>query len=232
MEYSFLPGPERFLELTSAPEDPALQDRIRKVVAAELSRYPPGTLDSLLDAVLIGGELTVGGLRANGAYVFGTVFLTVDETDFGWATSERVVATLHHEISSILLRAHRAKFDEASFRNALPAKFTYEDDRIGLEDHQPLRAWEFDVSLGYLEVGFLKPWAMRNLEQDFNSYAEELFVRPPRLLRLFAAESLVAKKARIVRDFYCSIDPRFAPIFEGAGSPTLYEQAEEPSNAD
>ena len=46
------------LELTPAPVDPELERRIRSIVQSELGRYPTGTLDCL-DAVMIGGELTV-----------------------------------------------------------------------------------------------------------------------------------------------------------------------------
>lgn len=218
-------------ELTSAPVDPKLEQRVRSIVESELRRYPTGTLDCL-DAVMIGGELTVAVNAAKGAYLLGIVFLTVGDADLGWATDERVVSTLHHEISSVLLHAHRTRLDESRFRAALPADFRYaeqQDSRVWL---RPIRGWEFDVSLGYLEAGFLKPWAMRSLEQDFNSYAEELFVRPPRLLRMFAPESLVGRKARVVRDFYIAIDPRFAELFEGEGSPILFPQAHPAGHTD
>ena len=218
-------------ELTSAPVDPKLEQRVRSIVESELRRYPKGTLDCL-DAVMIGGELTVAVNAAKGAYLLGIVFLTVGDADLGWATDERVVSTLHHEISSVLLHAHRSRLDEARFRAALPAGFRYAEDQDSRVWLQPLRGWEFDVSLGYLEAGFLEPWAMRCLEQDFNSYAEELFVRPPRLLRMFAPESLVGRKARVVRDFYIAIDPRFAELFEGEGSPILFPQAHPAGHTD
>ena len=232
MDFSPSGEPEWVIELTSTPLASAVQDRIRNVVERELARYPAGSLDRILDAVLIGGDLTVGGLTARGAYAFGLVFLTIGERDWGQATDERVIATLHHEISSLLLRAHRERFDETRFRGALPTGFRYEADRIENGAYQQLRGWEFDVSLGYLEAGFLKPWAMRSLEQDFNSYAEELLVRPPRLLRMFAPESLVGRKARVVRDFYIAIDPRFAELFEGEGSPILFPQAQPAGHTD
>ena len=218
-------------ELTSAPVDPKLEQRVRSIVESELGRYPTGTLDCL-DAVMIGGELTVAKNAGKGAYLLGIVFLTVGDEDLGWATDERVVSTLHHEISSVLLHAHRSRLDEARYRAALPAGFRYAEDQDSRVWLQPLRGWEFDVSLGYLESGFLEPWAMRCFEQDFNSYAEELFVRPPRLLRMFAPESLVGRKARVVRDFYISIDPRFAELFEGGGSPILFPQAQSAGHAD
>ena len=231
MELPASGGGYAHLELTPAPVDPELERRIRSIVQSELGRYPTGTLDCL-DAVMIGGELTVAVNAAKGAYLLGIVFLTVGDADLGWATDDRVVSTLHHEISSVLLHAHRSRLDEARYRAALPAGFRYAEDQDSRVWLQPLRGWEFDVSLGYLESGFLEPWAMRGLEQDFNSYAEELFVRPPRLLRMFAPESLVGRKARVVRDFYLAIDPRFAEVFEGEGSPILFPQAQSAGHAD
>lgn len=225
MELAPAGEPEACIELTSTSLAGAAQDRVRNVVESELARYPEGVLDPILDLVLIGGDLSVLGLRANGAYVFGSVFLAIGDIDRGEATDARVIATLHHEISSLVLRAHRDRFDEARFREALPTAFRYEAERIENGDLQSPRTWEFEVSLGYLEAGFLWPWAMRSLEQDFNSYAQELFVRPPRLLRMFATESPVARKARVVRDLYLSVDPRFAEVFDSEGSPILFPQA-------
>ena len=231
MEVPFTGESEIVFELTPAPADPKLEQRVRSMVESELGRYPTGTLDCL-DAVMIGGELTVAKNAGKGAYLLGIVFLTVGDEDLGWQTDERVVSTLHHEISSVLLHEHRSQLDEARFRAALPAGFRYAEDQGVRVWLQPLRGWEFDVSLGYLEAGLLKPWAMRCLEQDFNSYAEELFVRPPRLLRMFSPESLVGRKARVVRDFYIAIDPRFAELFEGEGSPILFQQTQPAGHAD
>ncbi len=221
MELSPRPDSSEYIELTPAPDDAAFQQRIRQVVQSEFARYPEGTLDSLVDLIIIGGEVSHSGRPVDGAYLFNLVFIAIGEKDLGRATDQRVAITLHHEISSLFRDRYRRTFDEVRFRAALPLRFVYEDERPDVNGSAPARPWESVVPLVYLEAGFLKPRAMRNLEQDLSSYAEELFVRPARLLRMFAGDSLVARKARVVRDFYVAIDARFAAILDGEGS-TLF----------
>ena len=219
---SSTPDPPEYLEFTAPRMSRGSRERIRHIIEVELARYPAGTLEGVLRHVLVVGTLSQTGRKGGGAYFLGMVFIAVGNQDDGRRTDQHVVQILHHEISSLLLERHPGRFDRNRFRAALPPGFVYEYEREGVETIPPWRRGEDEASLGFLEVGFLKPWAMRDLEQDFNSYAAELFVRPPRLLRLFAADSLVVRKATVVRDFYLAIDPRFEAVFKGEGSPYLY----------
>lgn len=202
----------------------------RAVVRRELDRYPPGSITSttvgntVLSAVFVYRELTVNGGPASGTYVVpGLVYLAAGTREgLGEAKWEEfIVRALHHEISSQLLFRYRMDFDETVFRSHLPEGFVYEDDLPGADTfdiHKDINAVE---SLQDLADGFLTDYASRNLEQDFNSYAEILLWRPE-LLDQFAPDSRVAKKAAVVREFYLAIDERFAEMLRAeapAGEP-------------
>lgn len=212
MEFTEPPDPPDVIELSPVAPGEAIKDRLRHVLRAEFARYPSGTL-GVVDDILVGGTLTHNGRSVGASYFLGLVFIATGEQDAGAQTDAHVVRAFHHEASSVLLHQHRTKFDEARFRAALPAGFVYRDDRPGANKEAPLAPDEDTVSLDLLNDGFLIPWAKRNLEQDFNSYAEVLLQRPGLLLELFAPESRIGKKARVVRDFYIAIDKRFETMF-------------------
>lgn len=217
MEFTEPPDPPAVLELSPFAPGMPVQDRLRRVLRDEISRYPAGTL-GVVDTVIIGSTLAHNGRSVGASYMMGLVFIAAGEQDAGAATDAHVVRAFHHEVSSLLLHGHRAKFNEAEFRAALPEGFVYRDDRPGADPEAPLDPEEDTPSLELLHEGFLLPWATRNMEQDFNSYAEVLLQRPGLLLETFAPESRVGRKAQVVRDFYVAIDRRFEGLFAPAGA--------------
>lgn len=213
MEFAEPPDPPAVLELSPFAPGMPVQDRLRRVLRNEIARYPAGTL-GVVDTVIIGSSLAHNGRSVGASYMMGLVFIAAGEQDAGAATDAHVVRAFHHEVSSLLLHQHRVKFDDTKFRASLPEGFAYRDDRPGADPEAPLGPEEDTPSLELLHEGFLVPWATRNMEQDFNSYAEVMLQRPGLLLETFAPESRVGRKARVVRDFYVAIDPRFKAMLE------------------
>ncbi|MFN7020702.1 MAG: hypothetical protein ACK4WH_05145, partial [Phycisphaerales bacterium] len=213
MDLTKPPEPPFVLELSPFAPGRPVRDRLERVLRAEIARYPSGMLGGVGD-IYIGSTLKINGRPASGAILLTTIiFIAAGEQDAGSATDANVVQTFHHEVSSVLLHRHRAKFDETRFRAALPEGFVYRDDRPGADREAPVGMDEQTVSLELLNDGFLIPWATLNMEDDFNSYAQVLMWRPELLLETFAPESRIGRKARVVRDFYLSIDPRFEEMF-------------------
>lgn len=217
MELMAPPDPPAVLELSPFAPGEAVQDRLRRILRSEIARYPAGTLDGVVDKVIIGSTLTYNGHAAGGSYIVSIVFIAAGEQDAGAATDAHVVRTFHHEVSSILLLWPPGRFDEAKFRAALPEGFVYRDDRQRAAPDAPFGPADNIPSLELIDEGFLIPWAKWNMEQDFNSYAEVLMRKPGLLLKTFAPESRVGRKARVVCDFYIAIDPRFEAMLDPDG---------------
>jgi len=211
--------PEPPLVITGTPfsQDDVAQAQVRRVLEREFKKYPPGVLYATVGAVLVFNTLKVNERLAAGTYTIGLVFIAAGEHFVGEAWENDIAQTLHHEVSSLLLFQNFLKFDKQAFDATLPEKFVYIYDRPGANTEAPYTSDDFIPSLALLSDGFLVPWAMRNLEQDFNSYAEILLWRPELLLRVFAPDSAVGRKARVVRDFYIAIDKRFEAVFAPAG---------------
>lgn len=216
------PEPPAAIELSSVTFDEAAQNRLRRLLCVEMAKYPSDVLESV-SQVYVGGTLTYNGEAVGGFHFLGMVFIAAGEQDAGAWTDAHVARAFHHEVSHALMDAHRAKFDAARFREALPAGFVYTEERpvgVGgspvIEEgpHPGPGPGEDSPSLDLLHEGFLVPWAKRGMDEDFASYAEVLLRRPELLLVTFAPESRVGRKARVVRDFYVAIDPRFEAVLE------------------
>ena len=208
------------LVITGTPLPPEEVAHVRQVLEFELKRYPPGMLKPLLGSVAVYKTLAVNEQPAGGSYFIGLVYIAAGAFPPGEARDNDVRRTLHHEISSILMRMHWGIFDEAKFRSLNPSGFVYTHGNEIIEGEAPRTAYtaaDSIPSLAELGDGFLVPYARGNLEQDFNSYAEILLWRPELLLRVFAADSTVGRKARVVRDFYIAIDKRFETMFTPFG---------------
>jgi len=228
------PRPREFpfrMELTAPPDEPAVlelapfalgeavQVRLRSVLQAELVRYPSDVLE-FVSQIFIGSKVSMNGAGVGGLHFVGLVFIAAGEQDAGERTDAHVARAFHHEVSHVLMDAHRAKFDATRFRAALPPDFAYDDERpVGERGVNGPEPWittgtvDDSPSLDLLDKGFLVPWAMSRLDEDFSSYAEVLMRKPELLLETFAPESRVGRKARVVRDFYIAIDPRFEAYF-------------------
>ncbi len=225
LDESCPPDPIRYIEVAPAPDGDAMRQRIRDLLQAEFSRYPDGILVPPLDLIVVGSSVSRTGQPSSGASLFDLTFIAMGEHDLGPATDERVARAFHHEMAKRFRQQFQSLFNESQFRAVLPPSFVYEEGHPGTPVPPPTGQWESVVTLGYLEAGFLKPGDMRSLAEDMDSYAEELLVRPSRLFRMFAADSPVARKAGVVRDFYLAIDPRFAPLIDGGGSQTRFQKA-------
>lgn len=208
------------LVITGTPLPPEEVAHVRQVLELELKRYPPGLLKPLLGSVAVFKTLAVNEQPAGGSYFIGLVYIAAGAYPPGEARDNDIRRVLHHEISSIFMRMHWGMFDDAKFRSLNPPDFEYAYPNEVVEGEPPRKAYaaaDIIPSLTELGDGFLVPYARSNLEQDFNSYAEILLWRPELLLKLFAPDSTVGRKARVVRDFYIAIDKRFEPMFAPFG---------------
>jgi hypothetical protein len=215
----WLPGPVH--DLVGAPLAPEEVPQARRALEAAMDRYPAGFLGANLSLVVVFRSLEYNGLSPAGTYLFDQVYLAAGEYPAGEPRDIRIAQIFHHEVSSILLHRHRHLFDEARFRAANFPGFVYTDEADGADPvlavNRQHTAAGSTPSLPELAWGFLVPYARTHVEQDFNTYAEILLWRPDLLLNLFAPDSPVGRKARVVRDFYIAIDKRFEAVLTPRG---------------
>lgn len=213
MDFSRTPEEPAVIELSSIKFGRVSQSRLQRLVDTVLAKYPPDTI-GCVSQIFIGGTLTYNGRSVGGFQFLGIIFIATGDKDAGAPTDEFVTRALHHEISHSLLDANWTRFDAGRFQANLPPGFAYNNENTGVVLEKYGSANEDVMSLELLRSGFLVEWAKRNQNEDFASYAEVLLARPGVLFELFKPDSRVGRKARIVREFYLSIDPRFEQMFE------------------
>lgn len=119
-------------------------------------------------------------------------------------TDEYLEKTFHHEFSSILLRNYPEYFDE---------KLWTEQNSIhyGKGGVQAIKkgndSQKFD-SLMHLQ-GFLHQYAVSDMENDFNSFAENLFLPEKGFRDAVIRYVRLTNKLAIIMAFYHSIDKNF-----------------------
>jgi hypothetical protein len=177
-------------------------------VEAALQQYPPGFVAKLIKAVLIVGELRMQGERASGTVGAEWVIISA-RPDYGPEGLREVgFVALHHELSSFVLRADPLTWSK--WLQFAPAGWQYSEEpgdalRRGVTaDPSP-------------DTGFLNAYGATNLENDFNMYAEEMFVHPDQAARLAQAHPLIRRKLDFVMETYAAIDPQFQRLFREMG---------------
>jgi len=65
--------------------------------------------------------------------------------------------------------------------------------------------------------GFLSPYGATNPENDFNVYAETVFLNPSHVATQAEKHPIVAKKLALLMEAYIQLDARFEGVFERLG---------------
>jgi hypothetical protein len=190
------------------PADPELAAVAMEGIEAALTKYPPGFVDKLIDAVFICGKLRMDGALAGGSA--GPAWLVLSAPDDLTREHVRTLAefTFHHELSSHVLRKDPTTIErwtafappDAQFVKGVRETLA----RDGLTAPDP-------------STGFLSAYGSTNPENDFNTYAEEIFADAERLKLIARDQSLIKRKLQFVLDIYEHIDPRFHKYFIETG---------------
>jgi len=190
------------------PADPADVAISLKGVEAALQQYPPGFVAKLIKAIFICGELRMQGERASGSVALAWVIISA-RPDYGPEGLREVgFSSLHHELSSLVLRADAGTL--AKWAKFAPAGWPFVEDPGGALR----RAETADPSF---DTGFLSAYGATNLENDFNVYAEKMFGNPEEVARLAREHPLVRQKLEFVMATYAALDPAFAGVFGKMG---------------
>ncbi len=173
-----------------------------------LSAYPPGFVASIIRAVFIAGELSVGGAPAGGTFGPAWIILSAPETLDGDAIRATCLLGLHHELSSFVLRRSPATIVRWAELMSGTASFASGPAESLARDRSPAP----DPA-----SGFLSAYGATSFENDFNVYAERIFTEPAEVARLAALHPLVRRKLDALIAAYAAIDPRMIDTFRQLG---------------
>lgn len=181
-------------------------ERSKKIAIYALAKYPAKVLKENLGKLYILKSMNFYGVDFGGTNDVEDrrVYITNNGIDMGY-TNLFIEKAFHHEFSSILF----IKFEESEWRQINPADFVYFDEQTGGSGaiKEGKASQEFDTKMH--EVGFLYEYAQSTLENDFNSFAENIFINDGNFFKLVEEYEKLSLKLDLIVDFYSSINPRF-----------------------
>ncbi|MBN2728806.1 MAG: hypothetical protein JXR53_06235 [Bacteroidales bacterium] len=191
------------------PMDPDEYERTEKLVIACLEKYPSEMLRNDLEIVYVVHTLTFYETNYGGTNSNKNVYLTNKGLSRGYdnAYIERV---FHAEFSSILLRKYKTLFDEEAWLACNDPGVEYGDGGVAALKTNKNSEY-FSDTLNSL--GFINQYATSDMENDFNSFAKNMFLPRQSFLDLLKEYPRLKKKSKLLIDFYSQINSYFTAEF-------------------
>lgn len=184
---------------------PSEIERSRNIILNALKKYPEDYLIINLSKTYVLGYLSFYGVEYGGTNSSDCVYITNKGVKAGF-TDLYIESAFHHEFSHILLRGYSSFLNTELWENINPKNFKYLG--TGVEAIKEGKASKiYDSSLN--EKGFLYKYAQSDLEDDFGSFAENIFVNDPLFWKAIDKYPKLKEKFNLVVDFYHSINPIF-----------------------
>ncbi|MEA2015885.1 MAG: hypothetical protein U9O59_04160 [Actinomycetota bacterium] len=190
----------------SLPEEEI--ERSKNLVIAALHKYPIDILKNNLKNVYVLKSINFFAVDYGGTNSADAVYLTNSGVATSYADAY-IEEAFHHEFSSILFRNYEFLFNEQQWRNINPEGFEYFDESTGgsgaIKEGKDSK--EFNAELH--KSGFLYQYARSTLENDFNSFAENIFMGNDDFFTVSEKYEKIEMKLDLIVSFYNSINPRF-----------------------
>ncbi|MFL5752385.1 MAG: hypothetical protein ACJ76F_03185 [Bacteroidia bacterium] len=185
--------------------DTSEYERSEKMILKALSKYPVPVLTKNLKKIYIVHSIQFYGQTFGGTNSNDRVYVGNKGVEMGY-TDEYLEQTFHHEFSSVLLRKYPSFFDQENWKAANSEDFSYGKGGVAAlksgESDQ-----DFDSTLN--KQGILCQYGKASVEEDFNTFAENLFLSSDNFWDIIARYERLNKKAQLIINFYKKLDPVF-----------------------
>jgi len=186
--------------------NPSEIERSKNILIKVLKKYPEDVLAKNLSKIYVLNYLGFYGVEAGGTDSLDSVYLENKGENNGF-DSVWIEKIFHAEFSSILLVNYNSLFNKQAWININPNDFKYVSD-TGIEAViNGKDSSTFDPKLN--EIGFLYEYAQSSLENDFNSFAKNIFVNDTYFWEAIDKYPKIKAKNDLVIDFYNKINPKF-----------------------
>ena len=179
-------------------------DRNKATIAVKnfVKKYPKSFFKGQLSSIFLMRDLNFYGSYWGATYKWDRIYISYNSRDGD--TIRFVTRELHHELSSILIENH--SFPKYEWVRTTKGYYTSKNEGID-------QAGKIGSGRGerrsLLKRGILTTYGASDFENDVNIYAEYIFVLPKKLDKHCKKYPRVAKKAKLIKEFYCSVDKRF-----------------------
>lgn len=187
--------------------DPAEIQRCRSVIIKGLNKYPVNALQKDLKIIYFLKSMSFYDVGYGGTNSTDALYLTNSGESQGYSDLY-LEQTFHHEYSSILYRNHSQFINETEWKNANSEGFSYNDPENGVG---AIRNNESSQNLDSLlcKKGFLTQYSLSGLENDINTFAQNIFSPSPGFWQIVDHYPRIKKKVKLLIEFYNKIDSLF-----------------------
>jgi hypothetical protein len=202
--------PPLSVEFTVAPAEE--RERSKAVIRAALAKYPARFPTDTVARVVLVRSMRGRGVEVGGSYAVSLRTVYVCSTDGSDRKEAAVERTVHHELSSLVLRLHGSEFPSEEWARANPPGFEYGPG--GLEFLATRGGDDGRVALvrdPLVLEGFVNEYAKSSLEEDFNTVAELVMSNPAFAHYLAARSPRLKQKIDLMLGFYKEVWPDFVP---------------------
>ena len=180
-------------------------ERSERIVIACLDMYPYLMLKKNLEIVYVVYSLEFFGVGYGGTNSNHNVYLTNKGLE-NYYDSAYISRVFHAEFSSILLRNFKGLFKEEAWLACNAKDFSYGKGGVNaLKTNSSSEYFNSELN----EMGFINQYATSDMENDFNSFAKNMFVPRQSFLDLLKKYPRLKKKSELLIDFYHSINSTF-----------------------
>jgi hypothetical protein len=160
-------------------------------------KYEKSFLKEKIKSLNLFNKIKFRGSSAGGIHHNGHIWLTIGNyPEYSINTIYQEI--LHHEFSSIIYR--QSEFEKKLVWKKISPNYEYSIKFL----KKCLDNIEFGNASGedILHKGFLLNYSATDDENDFNVYAEYMFVHPKKIKSFYQRHPLVVKKAKLFKEFY------------------------------
>lgn len=185
----------------ATPIDSIYISQSQKVLETAIRKYPSEVIQKYLGKVFVVSTLEFYGLRYGGTNSASNIYLCNRGFSDEW-----LEMAFHAEFSSMLLRRNAKDFDKNEWVSQNDSSVIY-----GKSGVEALKLGQTSIKLDeeLSKKGILYQYALSSLENDFNSYAENILLNRKEFWDLAKNNARVLAKANLVISFYKHIDERF-----------------------
>jgi hypothetical protein len=181
--------------------------RTKEVITDALNKYPLPLLKQELSGVYFVRTMRFYDVAYGGTNSENAIYISNDGVKMGY-TASYIEQTFHHEFSSILLRNHPTFLDTSEWKKANTLAFDYNDPENGVGSIRKNQSSQ-DLDTALTQQGFLTQYSLSSIENDINTFAQNLFCPSPDFWPIYENYPRVKKKAKLLIAFYHKINPIF-----------------------
>lgn len=194
--------------------------RCKAITTRALVKYPKDLLIKNLKGLYWTRKISFYDVEYGGTNSNNAVYLANDGIKLGY-TDKYLEQTFHHEFSSILFRNFPSYLDTAGWKAAnLDCDYNDPEDGVGAIRNN---ASSQDIDTSLCRQGMLTQYAMSSLENDVNSFAQNLFCPSPGFWQTVDTFPRIRQKTTLLIEFYAKLSPQFTEKYfrKMAGKPSI-----------